>query len=241
MIPPGLYRFFPSFFTEYFFPYLCIVIKRTKGLNIMKDIYEHNKEVFMGITVKNIADYLNRRSPEFLQVSNLGALEVCKDIIKVSVIKNNITHGRKTDKINYLNMRYCIGKPDEKKFGEYYVFEVSKKFKINAVLNPVEMIEFLSCKRTKDEIIEHIISLSGIRVFIYEPLGPPFLRRKMLVRTVVCDEVFDVEKEIVLRNHNILSIEAEINKLSSKLKDEKVKMREAQARHTMLTKRKVTF
>lgn len=207
----------------------------------MKDIYEHNKEVFMGITVKNIADYLNRRSSEFLHTSYLGTLEVDNRVVKVSVIKNSITHGRKTDKTNFLNMRYCIGKQDEEKPEEYYVFEVSKKFKISVMVEPMEMIEFLSCKRTRDEIIEHIISLSGIRVFIYEPFGIPFMRWKMLVRTVVCDEVFDIEKEIVLRSHNILSIEAEIDKLSDKLKDEKVKMREAQARHTMLTKRKVTF
>jgi hypothetical protein len=204
----------------------------------MKDIYEHNKEVFMGITVKNIADYLNRRPAEFLQASNLGALEVCKDIIKVSVIKDGITRERKTGKTNYLNMRYCIGKQDEKKPGEYYVFEVSKKFKISVAVNPVEMIEFLSCKRTRDEIIEHIITLSGIRVFIYEPNGTPFLRRKMLVRTVACDEVFDVEDEIVRRNRNILGIEAEMDKLAGKLKDEKEKRNEAVARHIRLTRRK---
>lgn len=192
----------------------------------------------MGITVKNIADYLNRRPAEFLQALNIGALEVCKDIIKVSVIKDGITRERKTGKTNYLNMRYCIGKQDEKKPGEYYVFEVSKKFKISVVLNPVEMIEFLSCRRTKDEIIEHIITLSGIRVFIYEPNGTPFMKRKMLVRTVVCDEVFEVEDEIVRRNRNILSIEAEMDKLAGKLKDEKEKMNEAVARHIRLTRRK---
>lgn len=208
----------------------------------MKNIYAHNKEIFMKITVKDIADYLNRRSSEFTRTLCLGALEVDNRIAMVSVIEDTIriSRERKTGKTNFLNMRYCIGKPDEKNPGEYYVFEVSKKLEISCVVNPVDMIEFLSCKRTKDEIIEHIIALSGIRVFIYEPIAPALLRWKMLVRTVPCDEVFDLEDEIVRRQHRIARIENELNRLTDELKDERAERNKAVDRLTVLTRRKVT-
>lgn len=206
----------------------------------MKDVYKHNKEVFMEITVKNIADYLNRRSSEFLRALSLGTLEVSNDIVKVSVMKDSIVHGRKTDKTNYLNMRYCIGKMDEKKSGEYYVFEVSKKFKISSVVNPVEMIEFLSCRRTKDEIIEHIIAFSGIRVFVYEPIETALLGWRMLVRTVPCDEVFELEDEIVRRRHNVRRIENMMKSLTDELNSEKQKINGAIGRLVRLTRRKAT-
>lgn len=200
----------------------------------MKNIYAHNKEVFAEITVKDIADYLNRRSSEFLGTLRLGILDA-GSAVKVSVIEGAITQ-RKTGETNFLNTRCCIGKPDKKRPGEYYVFGVGEKFKISGALDPAEMVEFLSCKRTKDEIIEHIITLSSIRLFIYEPLAPALMRRKMLVRTVPCDEVFYLEDEIVRRQRRMIRIEKELNRLTDELKDERAKRDEAAERLTELTK-----
>lgn len=187
--------------------------------------YKDNKAILDGITVGDIAEYLNRRPAEFMcSVYEYGIPADGKTVEIVSVSENMKFHVFNIHKTDYLKLPFSTGVETEKNSGNYGVIETEKRYEIGKDVTFENdrsfYLRFCLHEMTKDEIIEGIIRSSNIKVFVH--LCMPGW--SMLKRTESCEEIFVLEHEIEERRHKLAEIGKKLEKLYKEAEDKKAEM-----------------
>lgn len=195
--------------------------------------FKSNKAILDGITVGDIAEYLNRRPAEFAATVHEYHVPVEGERIRVvSVSKDLGFHVFNNIKKDYEKLRFSIGIETEKNSGNYGIAETEKYYEIGkdvAFGNDCGFyLRFHTTGMTKDEIIEGIIRSSDIKVFVH--LGISVVGWSMLKRTENCEEVFVLEYRIKERQCELADINARLERLHEEAKDKNTEIDEMKRR-----------
>lgn len=197
--------------------------RNQKEKTVKKDngYYKDNKAILDGITVGDIAEYLNRRPAEFMcSVCEYGIPADGKTVEIVSVSKNMKFHVFNIHKVDYLKLPFSIGVETEKNSGNYGVIETEKHYEIGKDVTFKNdrglYLRFCLHRMTKDEIIEGVIRSSNIKVFVH--LCMPGW--SMLGRTEKCEEIFVLEHQMEERRRKLADIGRKVEKLCNEADNE---------------------
>lgn len=184
--------------------------------------YKNNKAILDGITVEDIAEYLNRRPAEFMCTMHEYDIPVGERLIKiVSVSRDMKFYIYPTHKKDYRKLQFSVGIETEKNSGEYITTKAGKNYEIGKEIifenSRGFYYRFCMTEMTKDEIIEGIIRSSDIKLFVYLS---PMVGWNMIKRTENHEEIFVLESQIRERKCKLADISKNIGELRKKAEAE---------------------